>query len=67
MSLDERLVSEVHAASQRFGLSDDEVIEQALWRFVGLEVFDEPKVALSCLYPITNQAIARETVIGSVR
>ncbi len=34
-------MSEVHAAAQRSGLSDDEVIKQALRRFVGLEVFDE--------------------------
>ena len=41
MSLDEKLMSEVHAAAQRSGLSDDEVIEQALRRFLDLEVFDE--------------------------
>jgi hypothetical protein len=34
-------MTEVHAAAQRSGLSDDEVIEQALRRFVGLEVLDE--------------------------
>jgi predicted transcriptional regulator len=39
--LDEKLMTEVHAAAQRSGLSDDEVIEQALRRFVGLEVLDE--------------------------
>ena len=41
VSLDEKLMSEVHAAAQRSGLSDDEVIEQALRRFLDLEVFDE--------------------------
>jgi hypothetical protein len=41
VSLEEKLMSEVHAAAQRSGLSDDEVIEQALRRFVDLEVFDE--------------------------
>ena len=41
VSLDEKLMTEVHAAAQRSGLSDDEVIEQALRRFVGLDVLDE--------------------------
>ena len=41
VSLDEKLMTEVHEAAQRSGLSDDEVIEQALRRFVGLEVLDE--------------------------
>ena len=41
MSLDEKLMTEVHETAQRSGLSDDEVIEQALRRFVGLEVLDE--------------------------
>ena len=41
VSLDEKLMTEVHETAQRSGLSDDEVIEQALRRFVGLEVRDE--------------------------
>jgi hypothetical protein len=39
--LDEKLLSEVHAAAQRAGASDDDVIEEAVRRFVGLEVLDE--------------------------
>jgi len=34
VSLDEKLMTEVHETAQRSGLSDDEVIEQALRRFV---------------------------------
>jgi len=40
--LDEKLLSEVHAAVKRIGISDDDVIEEAVRRFVGLEVLDEP-------------------------
>ena len=36
-----RGTAESRAAAERSGLSDDEVIEQALRRFVGLEVLDE--------------------------
>jgi hypothetical protein len=39
--LDEKLLSEVHAAATRVGASDDDVIEEAVRRFVGLEVLDE--------------------------
>lgn len=41
VTLDEKLLTEVHAAAKRTGLSDDEVIEEAVRRFIGLEVLDE--------------------------
>ncbi len=38
----ETLLFEVHAASRRVGVSEDDVIEKAVPCFVGLEVLDEP-------------------------
>lgn len=39
--IEDKLMAEVHAVAERGGVSDDDVIEEAVRRFVGLDVLDE--------------------------
>lgn len=41
MALDEKVIQELHATAGRLGVSEDEVVEEAVRRFVSLEVLDE--------------------------
>lgn len=40
-NMDESVIEDLHAAADRLGASEDEVIEDAVRRFVGLEILDE--------------------------
>jgi hypothetical protein len=41
VTMDEKVIEDLHAVADRLGVSEDEVVEQAVRRFVSLDVLDD--------------------------